>query len=534
MSRSRWACAESCAPVNAAVRGAGRLATPEARVPHGDERLPGTARSLTHRCWLAATALLVLALTPAVAVAGVGGSPDSRKSDPPRAHSAPARDAIAGGRWLAFGSGYVDAHGSQLVAALQRLLAWAGYAPGPIDGRYGPLTEQAVIRFQSASGLPVDGIAGPRTRAALAATPPLLYPGSGSLQGGSALVRTLQNRLVRAGYPPGPVDGRYGPLTEHAVLRFQAANGLQVDGIAGPQTFVRLAAYEGSTPHRATLPSDRFPRRPSDRGSRSGPASAQRNAQRVRRAVGSSSDGWLLPIVVSVVLLLGAASWLVMGRRGRGVAQFDPPPRASLGVTGEAVTGETVTGETVAHETVADETVTDETVTDETVTAERPADETAAGETAADETGTGEAMTGEAEPRTADRSSSPVGPFVLGLLLEARGDLVEAAAAYERADQRCHAAAACRLGALLERQGELDGAEHAYRRADHRGDADGAFHLGLLLERRGDLAGAVAAFRRAAERGSPRVAEMAQAVLHELGRGTDAPNGAERRGHDAR
>jgi len=243
MSRSRWACAESCAPVNAAARGAGRLATREARVPLGDGRLPSTARSLTRRCWLAATALLVLALTPAVSVARVGASPDSRKSDPPQAGSAPARDAIAGARWLAVGSGYLDPHGSQLVRALQRRLAWAGYAPGPIDGRYGALTEQAVTRFQADHGLSVDGIAGPATLAALSVPIPVLYPGAGYLEaGGSGAVRGLQRRLAAAGFAPGAIDGRDGPLTTEAVVHFQRAHRLQTDGIVGPVTWRALDA----------------------------------------------------------------------------------------------------------------------------------------------------------------------------------------------------------------------------------------------------------------------------------------------------
>ena len=54
---------------------------------------------------------------------------------------------------------------------------------------------------------------------------------------------------------------------------------------------------------------------------------------------------------------------------------------------------------------------------------------------------------------------------------------------------------------LLEQRGDLDGAEAAYRRADARGDATGAFNLGGLLAERGDLAGAEAAYRRADERG---------------------------------
>jgi hypothetical protein len=53
------------------------------------------------------------------------------------------------------------------VRALQRALKSLGYAPGAIDGNYGPSTQQAVKNFQQANGLTVDGILGPKTLAAL-------------------------------------------------------------------------------------------------------------------------------------------------------------------------------------------------------------------------------------------------------------------------------------------------------------------------------------------------------------------------------
>jgi pyruvate ferredoxin oxidoreductase gamma subunit len=59
--------------------------------------------------------------------------------------------------------------------------------------------------------------------------------GYGSPQG-SQRVRDIQHRLIRAGERPGPVDGLYGPLTKAAVERFQAGEGLAVDGIVGPHT----------------------------------------------------------------------------------------------------------------------------------------------------------------------------------------------------------------------------------------------------------------------------------------------------------
>ncbi len=39
------------------------------------------------------------------------------------------------------------------VSTLQGMLKNAGFDPGPIDGAFGPLTEQAVVALQTANGL---------------------------------------------------------------------------------------------------------------------------------------------------------------------------------------------------------------------------------------------------------------------------------------------------------------------------------------------------------------------------------------------
>jgi peptidoglycan/xylan/chitin deacetylase (PgdA/CDA1 family)/glycine betaine/choline ABC-type transport system substrate-binding protein len=53
------------------------------------------------------------------------------------------------------------------VRQLQELLAEAGYEPGPINGIFEEPTRRAVAAFQADAGLPLDGVAGPQTIAAL-------------------------------------------------------------------------------------------------------------------------------------------------------------------------------------------------------------------------------------------------------------------------------------------------------------------------------------------------------------------------------
>jgi peptidoglycan hydrolase-like protein with peptidoglycan-binding domain len=53
------------------------------------------------------------------------------------------------------------------VKVLQRALARLGYSSGAVDGDYGPATQTALKRFQTASGQAADGVLGPKTLAAL-------------------------------------------------------------------------------------------------------------------------------------------------------------------------------------------------------------------------------------------------------------------------------------------------------------------------------------------------------------------------------
>ncbi|NEQ70914.1 MAG: peptidoglycan-binding protein, partial [Symploca sp. SIO2D2] len=53
----------------------------------------------------------------------------------------------------------------------------------------------------------------------------------------SQTVVTLQQNLKNRGIYNGPITGYYGSLTEAAVIKFQRAQSITVDGITGPQTW---------------------------------------------------------------------------------------------------------------------------------------------------------------------------------------------------------------------------------------------------------------------------------------------------------
>jgi hypothetical protein len=118
------------------------------------------------------------------------------------------------------------------VRTLQYLLRQRGSAIAA-DGIFGSGTAGAVRSFQSSHGLSADGVVGTNTWSALVVT-----VRSGST--GQA-VRGVQNSL-RAHGSTVTVDGIFGSGTASAVRSFQAARGLSVDGIVGPNTWRALVS----------------------------------------------------------------------------------------------------------------------------------------------------------------------------------------------------------------------------------------------------------------------------------------------------
>ncbi len=138
------------------------------------------------------------------------------------------------------------------VGDLQENLTTLGFYYGDITNHFGTMTQAAVKKFQKSRGLPQDGVAGKTTLAAIASA----VEGSGSTPAGTTgsslregdkgtKVTDLQTRLKSLKYYYGDITGSFGSLTKQAVKKFQEANNLTVDGVAGTATLNKLYALTG-------------------------------------------------------------------------------------------------------------------------------------------------------------------------------------------------------------------------------------------------------------------------------------------------
>ncbi|NMG10477.1 peptidoglycan-binding protein [Brasilonema sp. UFV-L1] len=147
------------------------------------------------------------------------------------------------------------------VKVLQERLRIAGFYTGNATAVFGPITEDAVKRFQQAYNLTPDGVVGPATQAKLPAssigygddalTGPTTTGDKLSLGDRGEAVRVLQEQLIKARYLQGEPNGYFGPYTADAVRRFQKDNYLAVSGIAGPTTRAKLYSMVNDAPTSA-------------------------------------------------------------------------------------------------------------------------------------------------------------------------------------------------------------------------------------------------------------------------------------------
>lgn len=188
------------------------------------------------------------------------------------------------------GTLYPDMEKCEAVKALQQFLTDAGLLNSRIDGSYGKKTETAVKEYQRKMGYEATGIAYPQTLTALFCTanaadgttvmtnnahvygdwtiltealsnaPGLrshacllcgyaceeAYDPAGTLRPGmenDEAVKELQRLLIEKKIIKTVADGDYGARTELGVRTFQQMVGLEVTGIAYPETIEALQGF---------------------------------------------------------------------------------------------------------------------------------------------------------------------------------------------------------------------------------------------------------------------------------------------------
>lgn len=124
--------------------------------------------------------------------------------------------------------------GEAISALQEKLKEYDYYDYATITGYFGPVTKDAVLRFQRTYNLTEDGIVGPEARAILDSGDLKYYTLREGDRGDD--VQEMQVRLRKLGYLDGTATGYFGDVTRRAVESFQSANGLDADGTVGKNT----------------------------------------------------------------------------------------------------------------------------------------------------------------------------------------------------------------------------------------------------------------------------------------------------------
>jgi len=143
----------------------------------------------------------------------------------------------------------------QDVSDVQRRLVELGYAPGDVDGTYGPATAGAIRAFQRDRKLEIDGVVGPTTRAALATSGAAPQP-TPSARGRAALAEALKHLGVKES-PPGsnrtPFGAWFGVdgvawCNIFVSYCFSIGAGYTItSGFAGPGVYLKGCTYVPTT-----------------------------------------------------------------------------------------------------------------------------------------------------------------------------------------------------------------------------------------------------------------------------------------------
>lgn len=124
--------------------------------------------------------------------------------------------------------------GTDISNLQQRLKDREYYDYSSITGYYGPVTTEAVKKFQRTHGLEATGSMTADSLTLLysdSAKYYTMYPGDSGDD-----IKEMQDRLAQLGYFEGTSTGYFGSITTNAVKCFQETNGLAIDGVVGKNT----------------------------------------------------------------------------------------------------------------------------------------------------------------------------------------------------------------------------------------------------------------------------------------------------------
>lgn len=165
--------------------------------------------------------------------------------------------------------GYTSGHNPK-VEEIQNILKYAGFKPGPVDGRMGTRTRMAIRKFQKSKGLKVTGRIDSITWSALNKKQESKKPIPGMISKihlpsvkvsktekkldiqdetishrlkSKDRIEKIQQALKNAGFYKGDIDGKSGLKTRSAVKAFQKSKGLIADGVVGQKTWDELSRY---------------------------------------------------------------------------------------------------------------------------------------------------------------------------------------------------------------------------------------------------------------------------------------------------
>ncbi len=140
----------------------------------------------------------------------------------------------------------------QNISDAQNQLTILGLYTGEINNELNNETKAALKEFQRLAGLSVDGILGPKTKAALEKGEDS-YIGIGGAGVNnveviiySKEIENAQKTLKELNLYTGEIDGINGKGTKSAIKEFQKLAGLSIDGVLGPNTKAALEKGEDS------------------------------------------------------------------------------------------------------------------------------------------------------------------------------------------------------------------------------------------------------------------------------------------------